>query len=333
MTGTADPWRDIETPKEDRALNVRRADAGHPLNYWIARDFQGRYVFYFDAETSRPTTDALPRLAGIEVIALKIGEANCRLVLTLLDSEQFDVFRTLCADLMNATTHLGKEQSLAGLTITLTRLRRWQGLLEKAHSNVLSQSKIIGLVGELLILRDFLFPGLSIPDAVQSWRGPYGDEQDFLLAGRIIEVKTQLSTADRNLNISSEDQLDTGSGPIMICHQTLDVPASDQGDACSLNGLIAAMAEMIAGVDIAAADLFQSGLLKAGYSKREEYDRPFWLLNTREYLEIRDGFPRIVPSMLEPGIGNVRYRIAVQACAEYKIGEDLAKEWAFSGEY
>jgi hypothetical protein len=331
MTETTDPWRDIDPPKEDRALNVRRADAGHPLNYWFARDFQDRYVFYFDAETSPPPIDALPRLAGIEVIAFEIGEENCRLVLTLLDTEQFDVFRTLCADLMKATAHLRKEQSLAGLTITLTRLRRWQGLLEKAQRNILSQSRIIGLIGELFVLRDFLFPALSVHDAVQSWRGPYGDEQDFLLAGRIIEVKTQLSTADRNLNVSSEDQLDTGSGPIMICHQTLDVPASDQGEAFSLNGLIASMAETIASTDIAAADLFRSGLLEAGYRKREEYDRPFWLLNARTYLEVRDGFPRIVPSMLEPGIGNVRYRVAVQACAEFKIDEDLAKEWAFSG--
>jgi hypothetical protein len=331
MTGTADPWCDIDPPKEDRALNVRRADASHPLNYWFARDFQGRYVFYFDAETSPPAKNALPRPAGIEVIAMKIGEMDCRLVLTLLDSEQFDVFRTLCADLMKATAHLAKEQSLAGLTITLTRLRRWQGLLAKAHSNVLSQSRIIGLVGELLVLRDFLFPNLSIPDAVQSWRGPYGDEQDFLLAGRIIEAKTQLSSADRNLNVSSEDQLDTGSGPIMICHQTLDVPASDQGEACSLNGLITKMAEIIAGADMAAADLFRSGLLEAGYFKREEYDRPFWLLNARTYLEIRNDFPRIVPSMLEPGIGNVRYRVTLQACAEFKVDEDHAKKWAFSG--
>ena len=199
-------------------------DIEHSLDYWFARDFQGRYVLCFDSGAEVPAASSVPKPAGIEVNALAFGEAGCRLVLTLLESEQFDIFRALCFDLMRSTAEISGDESAAGLSITLNRLRRWQSLLEKARDDLLTTSRIIGLVGELLVLRDLLLPRMNTFDAVQAWRGPYGDEQDFLLAGRIIEVKTQLSTSDRYLSVSSEEQLDTASGPILICHQTLDVP-------------------------------------------------------------------------------------------------------------
>lgn len=331
MTGTGDPWRDIGPSKEDNTLNVRRADVAHPLDYWFARDVRGRYVFCFDASTSAPDTRGMPKFAGIDLVSLGVSDRSCRLVLTLTDSEQFDIFRALCSDLMLATRELAKNESADGLAITLNRLTRWQGMLERVRDDLLSQRRIIGLVGELLVLRDVLMPRLSVFDAVHSWRGPFGDEQDFLLAGRIIEVKTQLSTSDRFLNISSEQQLDTASGPIVVCHQTLDVPANEGSGAASLNGLISSLSGVMAGNDFAAVGLFRSALLEAGYRRRDEYDRPYWLLNGRSFFEVREGFPRIVPEIYEAGIDRVRYRVAVQACADFEIGEEAAVEWVFDG--
>ena len=331
MTDKDDPWREIKIPRKDNTLNVRRADVEHSLDYWFARDLQGRYVLCFDSGAEVPALSSVPKPAGIEVNALAFGEAGCRLVLTLLETEQFDIFRALCLDLMRSTAELSRNESGAGLSITLKRLRRWQSLLEKARQDLLTTSKITGLVGELLVLRDLLLPRMNTFDAVQSWRGPYGDEQDFLMAGSIIEVKTQLSTSDRYLPVSSEEQLDTTSGPILICHQTLDVPADEAGGAVSLNGLVSSLADPMATSDHAAADLFQTALLEAGYRRRDEYGRPYWLLNGRSFYEVRDGFPRITAGMISGGIDRVRYRIAVQACAEFEIGEKAAMEWALDG--
>ena len=326
-----DPWLKIEPPNEGRSLNLRRADAAHPLDYWFARDVRGRYLFCFDAIVNDLGSTTLPRLAGVEIVSLSTEPGASRLVLTLLDKEQVDIFRALCSDLMRSTSELTRNDSRAGLAIILNRLERWQNLLERARDNLLSQGKIIGLVGELLFLRDLLVPQLDMFDAIQAWRGPFGDEQDFLLPGRIIEVKTQLSTSDQYLVINSEQQLDTTSGPILVCHQTLDVPASKEDGALSLNALVASLAQALAAVDYRAAGQFQAALLESGYHRREEYDRPFWLLNDRSFFEVRSGFPRIVANMIGTGIDNVRYRIALQACAGYKIEENLALERAFDG--
>ncbi len=327
MTGTGDPWHDIEVPRHQESLNVRRADVEHVLDYWFGRDVLGRYVFCFDSCAPVPRSSSVPKPAGIVVTTLAFGDAGCRLVLTLSDSEQFDIFRALCFDLMRSTAGLSGSDGEAGLAITLNRLWRWQNLLARARNELLTTSQVLGLVGELLVLRDLLLPRMSVFDAVQSWRGPYGDEQDFLLARSMIEVKTQLSTSDRYLSVSSEEQLDTASGRILICHQTLDVPADEAGGAVSLNGLVSSLAVPMATGDPAAADLFQTALVEVGYQRREEYGRPYWLLNGRTLYDVRDRFPRITPSMLSSGIHRVRYRIAVQACSEFEIDEKAAMEW------
>jgi hypothetical protein len=49
------------------------------------------------------------------------------------------------------------------------------------------------------------------PAGISAWRGPFGDEQDFVHGEWIIEIKTQLNTADERMQISSEAQLDTSS--------------------------------------------------------------------------------------------------------------------------
>ena len=328
MTGTGDPWRNIEVPRAENLLNVRRADVEHTLDYWFGRDLQGRYVLCFDSDAEVPGASSVPKLAGIEVNTLPFDESGCRLVLTLLESEHFDIFRALCFDLMRSTAELSGNESGAGLSIMINRLRHWQSLLEKARDHLLTKSQIIGLIGELLVLRDLLMPRMNAFDAVQSWRGPYGDEQDFLLAGSMIEVKTQLSTSDRYLPVSSEEQLDTKSGRILICHQTMDAPADAAGGAISLNGLVLSLADRMATSDHAAADIFQTALLQAGYRRRDEYERPYWLLNGRWLYEVRDGFPRITPSMISGGIDRVCYRIAVQSCMEFEIGEEEAMKRA-----
>lgn len=326
-----DPWLEIRPANESDSLNLRRADAAHPLDYWFAKDVRGRYLFCFDTSVNELDRTALPKLAGVEVISLSTKPGASRLVLTLLDNEQFDIFRALCSDLMRSTSELTRNDSRAGLAIILNRLERWQNLLERARDNLLSQGAIIGLVGELLFLRDLLVPRLDMFDAVQSWRGPFGDEQDFLLPGRIIEVKTQLSTSDRYLVINSEQQLDTSSGPILLCHQTLDVPANQEDGALSLNALVTSLARTLVTADYQAAGQFQAALLESGYQGREEYDRPFWSLNDRSFFEVRSGFPRIVANMIGAGIDNVRYRIALPACVDYKIEENSALERALDG--
>ena len=57
---------------------------------------------------------------------------------------------------------------------------------------------------------------ISPSDAVLAWNGPKGHEQDFSYNGSLLEVKCQLSSRDRIVNIASLEQLDGVSGQILL---------------------------------------------------------------------------------------------------------------------
>lgn len=320
----SDPWSDITASQQAGADNLRRASAEHPLEFWWGRDHSGRCLLALDYEltTSRPQ---FPELAGLEIVNFTFDARTGRLVLSLVDDTDRDIFLALCNDLLAATSDLARGDSQTGVCIAIARLARWRELFRNRRER-LSFERIIGLAGELLFLRDCFLPRVDHATAVAMWRGPYGDEQDFVVGSTIFEVKTQLSTADAALHISSENQLDTVSGAVIIVHQLLGQAAPHMAKAFSLNGLAAGLRSIISAASPDAADTFDAGLLAAGYAPLAAYDEPIWMLVTRDMYAVEEAFPRIIPSMLPPGIEKVRYRLRVDACLPFQVDVTEALE-------
>jgi hypothetical protein len=72
-----------------------------------------------------------------------------------------------------------------------------------------------------------------------------------------------------------------------------------------------------------ASNAFEIALEAWGYVPKEDYDQPVWLLTERRLFEVLDGFPRITPAMLSPGIQNVSYAVLLSECAPFAV--DLKK--------
>lgn len=313
-------WPEISAASDVDALHVRRADSAHPLDFRVGRDVRGRFVFQLDAAvTPLLLARSLPSPAGIDVLRDEIGDGHLRLSLILADSTDFDIFRILCADLLELTVSLSPSETERGMALVLDRVARWQDVLARRRAGNLSRNEIIGLVGELLFLRDLLLPRMSAMAALTAWRGPFGDEQDFAIADTIFEVKSQSSTADRRIQISSEDQLDTAQSRIIVCQQGL--APSHEGDPTgrSLNALVGEVRATIAVAGPAAADRLEVALFDAGWELRPEYDGERWRLVDRTFYDVREGFPRIIRSDLANGVEDVRYRIRVADCAEFRV--------------
>jgi hypothetical protein len=81
----------------------------------------------------------------------------------------------------------------------------WRTLLRTATDGP-SREKIIGLVGELEVLR--ILASLSPAAALDAWRGPSRSVHDFVQEGDELEVKTTTSVAGSTVSISNIDQLD-----------------------------------------------------------------------------------------------------------------------------
>lgn len=314
-------WRDIAPAANPHSDNVRRASSDHPLDFFRGRNHAGQYIFALTADEGCRELPKPPKLNGINVcVELSEGD-GARLVLTLEERNQFDIFRALCGHLLDATAGHARGANGHGLRFVLRRLADWHNMLRLRREGSLSTEEIIGLVGELLFLRDQVMPRADVSGSLAAWRGAHRDEQDFAIGTWQIEVKTQLSTSDHRLLISSEDQLDTAGSRLLLCHQAI-ARAPSGGAAISLNALIAELAGQFVAAGAPILEEFDVALESCGYVRREEYDDPEWLLTDRRMFEVRDDFPRLTAAMLPAGVHAVSYSITLSACQRFAIDGD-----------
>jgi Putative PD-(D/E)XK family member, (DUF4420) len=324
-----DQWSEITASTHPGLDNVRRVEMRYPLDFRRGKDFHGRYIFILEGSCDRTGLPPPPKLGAIEVSTIfDAAVGTCRLVLTLLDPAYLEIFRVLCHDLLTSTAGLPRGDNGTGLIFVLNRLLEWQELLKRRREQVLTSQQIVGLIGELLFLRDCVLPVLGV-DSADVWRGSFGDEQDFVVGKWIIEVKTQLSTSDQRIFISSEAQLDTSSGSILLCHQTLGPSSANDPNSRSLNDVVDEIVTLLGPAGSPAVLTFELALMKANYTKRPEYDEKRWALASRQMFWVKHGFPRITAASLAQGIERVTYQIRVEACQPFEIGIDTAMEQVF----
>lgn len=314
-------WRDIAPAGDPHADNVRRASSVHPLDFFRGRNHAGQYIFSLTANGGCRDLPKPPKLNGFDVSIERRPLDGARLVLTLEDRDQFDIFRALCGHLLDATGDHPRGANGPGLRLVLQRLADWHNMLRRRHEGLLTTQEIIGLIGELLFLRDQVIPRAGVDGGVGAWRGAHREEQDFAIGAWQVEVKTQLSTSDQRLLISSEAQLDTSASRLLLCHQAV-ARAPTGGGAVSLNTLIDDLTGQVTTAGPIVLEQFEDALEACRYVRREEYDEPAWLLTDRRLFEVRDDFPRLTPAMLPAGVHAVSYSILLSACQRFSVALD-----------
>lgn len=317
-------WKKIVPPTDPGFYNIRLADSNHPLDFRIGRDFHGCFVFQLDVECSELSVLELPKMSAVTCEIHPVPPKRSRLVLSLRDAVDFQNFALMCKSLMLATDTLVPTQSGKGLELAIKEIHRWQEMLRHRADRLLSKEERIGLIGELLFLRDVLGQRLGWSAAVKCWNGPGGHEQDFVVAGTIFEIKTQVVTADRRIRISSEDQLDPVQGRIHLCNQGIaPLPPTAQA-ARTLNGLVSEIRDIFAKAGAGALELFEIALLEAGYQEQAEYNEEGWVLIDRIFYDVSGEFPRIERSDLRLGVEMVNYSVRVYDCTPFIISLDDA---------
>ena len=314
-------WRDIAAAADPHADNVRRASSTHPLDFFRGRNHAGQYIFSLTADDGCRELPKPPKLNGIDVSLERRPSDGARLVLTLEDRDQFEIFRALCSHLLDATADHPRGADGPGLRLVLRRLADWHNMLRRRRDGLLTTIEIIGLVGELLFLRDEVMPRAGVAGGVAAWRGAHREEQDFAIGAWQIEVKTQLSTSDQRLLISSEAQLDTAGSRLLLSHQAV-ARAPAGGTAVSLNALVDDLTRQFTAAGPAILEQFETALEACRYARRDEYDEAEWLLTDRRLYEVREDFPRLTAAMLPHGVHAVSYSILLSACDSFAVGLD-----------
>lgn len=307
------PWECIPAPKSN--LNVLRVDETCPVDAFWAIGPEGEYLFLVEGLTA----EAGIEMPAFDAIHIKIGEdrggpGKCRLLLRLLDTEEWELFFALCSDLVRALAASGAE---TGLSAVAARLVQWVAFLRSGRERVLSREAIRGLFGELAFLETRLAPAYGWSAAVEGWGGPMGMAQDFAVGGIAVETKAKLANARREVRISSEDQLVSKAGSLFLHVLTLTVAGENEEGGLSLAERVGHIRIAVAG-DRHVAEALEDRLLAAGYADSSAYERERFSIVEEETFQVEEGFPRLIPGQLPVGVRRVSYGIDLAACESFR---------------
>lgn len=275
-----DLWDNIPTNPEGNLL--RRVESAHPLDLFIGFDKENRMMLVL-------FTDHLPRFPNSSkeiFVRTKFREDSVYVVSFSLIDERFkDVFITLTWDILNYTFTVSDKQK--GLVRFLERFSMWQNLMAKEK---LLGNEVKGLIGELLVLRDYCFPKFGVAASVKAWAGPLGADRDFEFDNSWIEVKTTSLSASQ-VQISSFEQMDTLiDGFLIICR--LEKSSVLAPETISLHRLVSSI-ESILILETDALHLFRTIIQLTGYDDCEDSNMPIFSFHRFEKYRVDQDFPRI----------------------------------------
>jgi hypothetical protein len=315
----SNPWSGIEKPTSE--FNVRLVTDSHPLRLYWGVDSRGHYLFVADIpDTAMPARGALPDLDGIKVAAVMLG-AHGKIVLLLNETSNWELFHSLCNDLVRASAAARDE--ITSAAIIVRRLQRWQEFLRRARSPILPLEEIKGLLGELLFLVNPVAKQFSWDAAIGFWKGPEDAPQDFAIHDTAVEVKCQSGSSKPSVRITSVEQLNPQLPNGFLVVQTLATAEADDEDAFTLNSLTDQIRNSLGDASPATRERFEGLLFSAGYLQHEFYDGLVFQRVATSCYRITEGFPRLRPSEIPPGIQRITYQLELEACAPFASNLEL----------
>ena len=324
------PWRTLVVPDASAGLSARRiAEVGADTwgLYW-AVDWRRQCLLVLIYPEGLSSQHRWPRLRGLSVEREEGSRGQEFLVFRLTDAEHRDIFYRFCTDLVGAAGAARSEQE--AIDVCIMRTWRWHRLLKTGHDGRLSAEEQKGLIGELTVLMEFVMPAIGVSQGVDAWVGPLGASRDFETGLVGIEAKARAPGA-LNIQIASAGQLGSDETHALFLHVT-EVAAAVDGSAraCTVAQVVARTRELIEARAISALGEFEERLAATGYDDADDYADQLWTLGDADVFAVEEGFPRIVPSMVPPGVTEIRYRVNLAQCEPFRV-EASAMSLAFSG--
>lgn len=301
-------WRELEAAGEP--LAHRRVDAVHPLDLYIG----------LDANTTRElmlVADAVPqevtrRFKAFEVTSTLRTDGRYAMSVRLRRLEVGRLFSHLCEDLVESSRACAKQDAVR---FVADRIARWEQLLSREREGLLDEDAVRGLVAELVFLRDFAIPEKGAAEAVHSWRGPLGAAHDFQFAASAVEIKSV--TASLVATISSAEQLDSSGEPLFLTVMRLHGITETVPSSFSVADLVQSLRQALSSDSTVSVE-FEDKLSLLGYTDDGEYEVRRFVVKEIRHFQVEPTFPRLVPSMLVPGIVSVGYGVDLRQCEPFR---------------
>lgn len=255
--------------------------------------------------------EKLPEGQGFAVERAELEDKDhLWLALTRKSGGSAEIFSTMVCDVIEAldgAVAIGADESKL-MRVFIGRVASWQEFMRRGTQTLSSESEI-GLIGELLILKEIIDAGVSSFVAIESWIGPIDGVQDFEIGTGALEVKSTISASSFLAKIGSLEQLDDSfRQPLFLVGVRLTQSLNGQ----NLPELVKAIRGKLDS-NSEPDGLFTDRLISGGYHDyhAERYTRRFEL---REIilLEVSSKFPRLISGNVSLGVIKATYEIDIE---------------------
>jgi hypothetical protein len=320
----ANCWRQLRQGGHDSrgdevpsVLSGVDADAG-PVRFALGRNGEGRLLVPIGPSERVPAIAETPTLRIIDE-HYSFGWTTWRcLDLTCLVPELDRVFGEVADEIVTRIS--AGHGAIRACASTLGEFR----MLLVPKSSSVQMERLVGLIGELLLLDELLD---IEPSASELWRGPLGERHDFRGGALAAEVKTTSRVANQVLQVTSIDQLlEPADGELRIVRYTLEETA---GGSLSIGSLFTRIAAK-SGNPLRVRDLLAR--MECQDPLAEEWNAMrFHLEDIRSY-RIDAAFPRVVPVSLSagglpPGVSKLLYDVDLAAAEHARLSAAEHREF------
>ena len=206
--------------------NQRKIPIDSCLEVFFGFSFDGNLRLSFMSKKAPPAIESTTILHVVQ------GRENKNTYWTsfdLLNADLKDAYFSFCENLIESV--IGVRDESEGLNLLKRRFITWKKLFQKASGNDVSKEKLMGILGELTVLKEIVGPRYGVKTAIQAWGGPDMQSKDFTLSDTWYEVKTIGANAD-SLHISSLAQLSSSIDGHLIIVRAESV-SPEFGGQCS----------------------------------------------------------------------------------------------------
>lgn len=284
-----------------------RIDAEHPLDIYIGIDDNNRYSLEFRGNFTAQNVQACNSIGVHQYTSRNYSG----IVFYLKEQEMFDTFCVFCTDIIEST-NTTKDESL-GYRILINRYFSWRKMFQGKPTK-LKEQDIMGLIGELLFLRDYMIPTFGEDNALLSWSGTELTHKDFSLKDTWFEVKA-ISTGKSSVKISSLEQLQSQiEGELVVFHLEKMSPVY-QGVTLNrlANGILGTLSNDFN------RDCFLNKLADNRFDFDNAYDEFVYEVTLGERYQVTASFPKLTTFDVNEAICKVQYEILLTEIQGYKI--------------
>ncbi|GAA2229042.1 hypothetical protein GCM10010232_14020 [Streptomyces amakusaensis] len=300
------PWQSVEHYLgENQATTYRlSAPSAHPEVSYVVGDGDSGIALYVELDRRhRPPLSPLPSIRIDQIAERGMRMARIRTTQAALVRDFHDLLNAVADRIV---THERTLDQAFGETV-----RAWSALLDRPRGA--SPEKRIGLIGELSALASIARAD-GWHTAVESWKGPEGEEHDFGLPDMDVEVKTT-SSEQRCHTVHGLGQLTPTPGrPLWMV--SLQLTRGGKGGR-TLSDCVHSVRRAVGEEAPAMTDRLDRLLDAAGWVSDAPDDERWRLRTAPVSLLVDESLPRLhtesVPRQFRDRIRNVTYTLDISA--------------------